>query len=241
MRCEVFKARAHRAGLSTARLARPKSAAENARARDSVRERTVREPHVTLAWSARAAVSTCACPASTSKTSEFDVCENSTSQTREKVELEAKPIQDHANRRDPSRKRICVSTQFTGSRGNLHRRLKVMGTFTAARSKATEPNLPLNDIIINTARRSPDRVFSRTLLASRREIRRMGAAALSAAPRFGVTRRRRASAPRTRNRELLVGGAPLQAAPRATRDLPPCRRRSQASRPRCRSTAGERL
>jgi hypothetical protein len=32
---------------------------------------------------------------------------------------------------------------FIGSRGNLHRRLKGMGTFTAARSKATEPNLPL--------------------------------------------------------------------------------------------------
>jgi hypothetical protein len=31
---------------------------------------------------------------------------------------------------------------FIGSRGNLHR-LKGMGTFTAARSKATEPNLPL--------------------------------------------------------------------------------------------------
>lgn len=149
----------------------------------------------------------------------------------------------HPGPRKPQRsieKAHLRSTQFTGSRGNLHRRLKVMGTFTAARSKATEPNLPLNDII-NTARRSPDRVFFRTLLASRREIRRMGAAALSAAPRFGVTRRRRASAPRTRNRELLVGGAPLQAAPRATRDLPPCRRRSQASRPRCRSTAGERL
>lgn len=120
------------------------------------------------------------------------------------------------------------------SHGNVHR-----GAFKGDRAEfAFERH---NNKIINTARRSPDRVFSRTLLASRREIRRMGAAALSAAPRFGVTRRRRASAPRTRNRELLVGGAPLQAAPRATRDLPPCRRRSQASRPRCRSTAGGRL
>ena len=231
MRCEVFKARAHRAGLSTARLARPESAAENARARDSVRERTVREPHVTLAWSARAAVSTCACPASTSKTSEFDVCENSTSQTREKVELEAKPIQDHANRRDP-RKRSCVRYNLLYvPDANFHRvaRTPPLESHDVHRGafKATEPNLPF--------------AFSFGLCSRRAERLFMGAAALSAAPRFGVTRRRRASAPRTRNRELLVGGAPLQAAPRATRDLPPCRRRSQASRPRCRSTAGGRL
>ena len=169
-------------------------------------------------------------------------------QTREKVEA-AKPIQDHANRRDPTRMRICVrhnlpdenfhrvarkSSPPLERHGNVHR-----GAFKGDRAEFAFGGVRNINI---TARRSPDRVFFRTLLASRREIiRRMGAAALSAAPRFGVTRRRRASAPRTRNRELLVGGAPLQAAPRATRDLPPCRRRSQASRPRCRSTAGGRL
>ena len=140
MRCEVFKARAHRAGLSTARLARPESAAENARARDSVRERTVREPHVTLAWSARAAVSTCACPASTSKTSEFDVCENSmfadTGKGRTGSKTHPGPRKPQIHSESAFAFDIIYPMQiFIGSRGNLHRRLKVMGTFTAARSK----------------------------------------------------------------------------------------------------------
>jgi len=147
MRCEVFKARAHRAGLSTARLARPESAAENARARDSVRERTVREPHVTLAWSARAAVSTCACPASTSKTSEFDVCENSTFADTGKGRTGSKT---HPGPRKPQihRKAHLRSTQFTPD-ANFHRvarksspPLESHGNVHRGAFKATEPNLP---------------------------------------------------------------------------------------------------